>query len=285
MTAAAPEKPQSPAEKMGIVDNTKSAAKATSTSTALVPAGPVSEPVVLWNPKEAKREADRFVKNYADLRMSVYEHFKHKAHVALKFEDSHAGFAAYCHEKLRLDSDPSTIRLQIAAAQVSETVGVDVPMVIARHIAKLPREQQKSVHDEVVTARQPEGAAAKSANEMEEDVRRVVRQRLGVEDKPKSTPPVSNTNPPYPNEHNNSQKVSGPIGEASARAQEPRTAPTAANVGISTSEGVDELQKALGVAVALLRNWALAWENEDNPLGDETSKKTEAFLKGFDNKG
>jgi len=267
LTAAAPEKPQSAAEKMGIVDNTKNAPKAA--STAIVPASE-SEPVVLWNAKEAKREADRFVKNYADLRMSVYEHYKHKAHVALKYDDSMAGFAAYCREKLKLDSDPTTIKLQIAAAQVSETVGVDVPMVIGRHIAKLPAADQKAVYEEVVQARQGEGAAAKSANEMEEDVRRVVRQRLGVEDKPK--PAVSPTN-----------------GTAPQSAQEPRTAPEAPQTGKYPPESVDELRKALGVAVALLRDWSKAWSDDDeaagNILGNEVNDKTEKFLKAFDNHG
>lgn len=153
----------------------------------------MSKGVVLWNAKEAKEHCEQFTKDYAALRNNLLDHLDHKGHVALKYSDDWDGFFAYCKEKLKLELAPATIRLQISTAQVSREVGVDVPMVISRQLAKLPPEKQKGVYDEVIGAR--EVAGQRSANQMEPDVRRVVRREMGVVDP--APFPITN-NPPVP---------------------------------------------------------------------------------------
>lgn len=150
----------------------------------------MSDQVVLWNAKEAQARCEVFVQSLSDMRSDLLDHYNHKGHCALRYSDDWPGFFAYCKERLKLESNEQTIRLQIATAQVSREVGVEVPMVIARQIGKLPREQQKEVYDEVIGAR--EKAGQRSANQMEPDARRVVRRIMGIEEKPPK-PPVSTT--------------------------------------------------------------------------------------------
>lgn len=157
----------------------------------------MSSQIVLWNAKEAKQKCEEFVRDYAKFRNDLLDHFNHKGHVALRYTDDWQGFFTYCRERLKLESNEQTIRLQISTAQVSREVGVEVPMVISRQLAKLPPEQQKGVYDEVIGARQKAGQ--RSANQMEPDVRRVVRRVMGVAEplpvsKTDKEPPASQTN-------------------------------------------------------------------------------------------
>lgn len=150
----------------------------------------MSNQIVLWNAKEAKEHCEEFVQSYAKMRNDLLDHYNHKGHVALRYSDDWAGFFSYCKERLKLDSNERTIRLQISTAQVSREVGVEVPMVISRQLVKLPPEKVKEVYDEVIGARQQAGQ--RSANQMEPDVRRVVRRVMGVPE-PEPAPPVSVT--------------------------------------------------------------------------------------------
>lgn len=144
----------------------------------------MSKGIVLWNAREAKEKCEQFAKNYAQLRSDLLDHLEHKGHVALKYDDSMDGFFLYCREKLKLELSPKTIQLQIATAQVSREVGVEVPMVISRQLAKLPpgTGQRKAIYDEVIGAR--EVAGQRGANQMEPDVRKVVRREMGIVEKP-----------------------------------------------------------------------------------------------------
>lgn len=144
--------------------------------------------VVLWNEKETDAKCAEFVADYAAMRRKLCDHYEHKGHVAKRYEDSWTGFMAYCRERLRLELSEQTVRLQISAAQVSREVGVDVPMVIGRHLAKLPKDKQKEIYDEVIGAR--EKAGQRSANEMEPDVRKVVRREMGIVEKPAPISPT-----------------------------------------------------------------------------------------------
>lgn len=149
--------------------------------------------IVLWNAKETVSHCEEFVRDYAKMRNALLDHYQHKGHVALRYSDDWGGFHSYCLERLKLDSKLDTIKLQIATAQVSREVGVDVPMVIGRQFVKLPPDKRKEVYDEVIGAR--EKAGQRSANQMEQDVRRVVRRIMGV-DEPAPAPPVSTTDEP-----------------------------------------------------------------------------------------
>lgn len=150
----------------------------------------MTDQIVLWNAKETVSHCEEFVRDYAKMRNALLDHYQHKGHVALRYSDDWSGFHSYCLERLKLESKLDTIKLQISTAQVSREVGVDVPMVIGRQFVKLPPDKRKEVYDEVIGAR--EKAGQRSANQMEQDVRRVVRRIMGVEE-PAPAPPVSTT--------------------------------------------------------------------------------------------